>query len=143
MLLLISKEWLYKTPLLNTKKWRGFKIKQSLLHTCTSREKASTMMFSFFWFSLTSRISPNIKTQLHWNHGKHFLCMYVNIVNMQCIIHTTTFSQAFPAGTEIFFSSSDGKAREATIAIHSGASFITIVTKITLLSHLNWISISM
>lgn len=70
-----------RIPLLRTKKKKkitGFKIKQSLLHTCTSREKASTMMFSFFWFSLTSRISPNIKKQLHRNHRKHFLCMYVN-----------------------------------------------------------------
>lgn len=102
-LLLISKEWLYKTPLLNTQKWRGFKIKQSLLHTCTSREKASTMMFSFFWFSLTSRISPNIKTQLHWNHGKHFLCMYVNMVIMQCTIHTILSPRAFPVGSEKLF----------------------------------------
>lgn len=93
-------------------------------------------MFSFFWFSLTSRISPNIKTQLHWNHGKHFLCMYVNMVNMQYTIHITAFPWAFPAGSEFFFPNFDGKAREDAIAIHSGASFITIVTKITLLSHL-------
>lgn len=126
-----------------TQKMNRFQNKAKFIAYMYTREKASTMMFSFFWFSLTSRISPNIKTQLHWNHGKHFLCMYVNMVNMQYTIHITAFPWAFPAGSEFFFPNFDGKAREDAIAIHSGASFITIVTKITLLSHLNWISISM
>lgn len=123
-----------------TQKMNRFQNKAKFIAYMYTREKASTMMFSFFWFSLTSRISPNIKTQLHWNHEKHFLCMYVNMVNMQYTIHITAFPWAFPAGSEFFFPNFDGKAREDAIAIHSGASFITIVTKITLLSHLNWIS---
>lgn len=87
-----------------TQKMNRFQNKAKFIAYMYTREKASTMMFSFFWFSLTSRISPNIKTQLHWNHGKHFLCMYVNMVNMQYTIHITAFPWAFPAGSEIFFS---------------------------------------